>query len=418
MADSTPSASSILEELDRAIAENTIQGLTGTVELSECSSESAAALLELREELRLAAQTHGDAMVSSLKVTKTSIPLPQWVPNSIIHSLGLTSEVAVATAVNDVARSQDVSSIKSLTSELQRATSQPASERSATCSDVPRPASLPQEQASRPSSTTTIGPGTAPADPQYVPFAQCTFVLTRGPRKGNYCLEPCVRGDGHQNMHRGSCRCQLHFRNLTSSDDAAAAVSPTPAVSQPQHFNIASNSSACSSATRAMRRAALEAELARAREQRIAAEIAQLDAESQHSRHSDTRSELADRLALAGLAAAPAPSAEGAAHHSKQEVAPSKPVASMHAADQPKQQLPHHDAILAQKPVIPTLGSPCFSRSTPPPRFGHQDSPQQGSHVHFAAAEPTFSEVIRPSSLPPMPFEASTKSPFATPYID
>ena len=89
---STPSASSILEELDHAIAEH--RGLVGDFE-SE-SDQSIEALHELRKVL----VEVGDQPLDEITLGRinSNIPVPNWLPRSLTNALRITADVSASEA--------------------------------------------------------------------------------------------------------------------------------------------------------------------------------------------------------------------------------------------------------------------------------------------------------------------------------
>ena len=92
---STPSASSLLDELDFAIAEH----LRLAGQEIESEDSSIAALHQLRDML----VSIGDQPLDdiSLRVIRTAAPLPAWLPTRITSALKITCRVSGSQALED-----------------------------------------------------------------------------------------------------------------------------------------------------------------------------------------------------------------------------------------------------------------------------------------------------------------------------
>ena len=322
---SSPTLISILDELDKAIAENMVGLTAGQVE--EESEESS--IFELRGMLQQQFNQQGDINMDQISFPwdRGPIPLPGWLPRSLTDAMGMTGTSTASQALSRAIAKPQSTDIRSLSSAVERALSQHSGSKnnSRAASEHAGPSGL----------TTADRRGTLdrPSGP-----SSTTTVLIDQPVS------------------------QMNSR-----------VSPTD---QTQHFNIGTASRAASVSSRAAERARLEYELAKAKEERITAELAALDAGS--SRASEAGS-LQDRLSLAGLSrgtVSHAPAALGVAHSSK----PSD--GNVENASQSMQDNARHDQPAASQP--PQSSSPLPSRpeSLPPagtpPTFGlasYVDSP-------------------------------------------
>ena len=248
--------SSVLDELDRAIAEH-MHGNVGSVEID--SEQSSV------QELRGLLQGHfirqGDCNLDEVQVDFSRVSLPTWVPKALTDFVGATGTVSASTALASALRNPMQHNQQSLVSSSEvtaaesqhrgsRAKSRPVSEHASPGGLTIANRNESYDRPSGPSSTTTLQP------------------------------------------------------NKVSQSNSE--VSPT---NQTQLFQIGTASCGASSSSRAIERARLESQLARAKEERIAAEIAALDAGS--SRASGAGS-VQDLLLLAGLLRGAVPQAQAA----------------------------------------------------------------------------------------------------------
>jgi len=254
MTSSATTLSSVLDELDRAIAEH-MQANVGSVEIE-------SSVQELRGLLQGHFNRQGDCNLDEVQVDFSRVSLPSWVPRALTDFVGATGTVTASSALASALKNPMQHNNQSLVSSIEMAAA--ASQHSGS-----RANSRPVSEHAGPSGLTT-------AD-----------------RNGN-----------HDRPSGPSSTTTLQPDNVSQMN---SKVSPTNAT---QHFQIgttASRGASCSS--RAVERARLECELARAKEERIAAEIAALDAGS--SRASEAGS-LQDRLSLAGLSRGAVPQAQAA----------------------------------------------------------------------------------------------------------
>ena len=239
--------SSILDELDHAIAEN----MRGVV-AAECESGSSeAAVFELRGFLQQKFNTDPTLNLDDIELQYNAlpVPLPNWIPKQLTSALGWTKTVSASEALASVIQNPTGSITRGLTSAIEMATS---------VSSGSRANSRPVSEHAGPSGLTT-------AD-----------------RNGN-----------HERPSGPSSTTTLLIDQPVSHN--TNSISPT---NNTQHYKLSTPSRASSSAKNAAR-AQLELELARAKEERIQKEIEALNTSSRCSEADSLRQE-ADRLHILG----------------------------------------------------------------------------------------------------------------------
>lgn len=308
--DTTSSAtlSSVLDELDRAIAEN-LNGLTA----GQCDENSSeASVYELRGLLQRQFIQDGDMDLDQIQVDFSRIFLPAWIPKSLSDMVGLTGSMTASQALASALQNPGGHDPKTLVSAIAMASR--VSEHSGSNNN-----SRSVSECAGPSGLTTAdrrGALDRPSGPSSTTSSTTTL-----------CIEQPVS----------------HNTN---------PVSPT-SITQQYRIGTASRASGSS---RAVARAQLELELARAKEERIQRELDAINVASSRCSEDDS---LADRLSLAGLGGsrqmqATAPSREGAAHSPRhggaEEAYAADQLQKSARQDQPAaMQQPEHSPILPQK---------------------------------------------------------------------
>ena len=101
-ATSSTTISSVIEELDKAVAEN-LNGLTGGVE--QASTEQSS-ILDLLNQLQDQLRQHGDVAVDGIRLdwTGTAISLPSWLPRALTDTIGIRGSISASEALSRAVR--------------------------------------------------------------------------------------------------------------------------------------------------------------------------------------------------------------------------------------------------------------------------------------------------------------------------
>ena len=166
----TMTMSSVIDELDHAIAEN-LQGLTGAIEVDAETEESL--IMDLRAQLQQQFLRHGDVAFDeiTLEWIRTVVPLPAWVPRTLTNAIGETGSITASEALSQAIQRPRQTNIKSLASAVERAVSasqQGGSEKSFT---------PPPSEPARPSGLTSAGQiGAMKSGPTSAPSTSTTLL--------------------------------------------------------------------------------------------------------------------------------------------------------------------------------------------------------------------------------------------------
>ena len=116
----TPSAQSLIDELDHAIAE--CYAMTGATESAASSESSIAVLKELKQCLLEVGEQPLDQL--QLQQIRARVPLPAWLPRMLTDAFQTTDEISASQALSDAIRRPSQNDVSSPVSAVQRATSQ------------------------------------------------------------------------------------------------------------------------------------------------------------------------------------------------------------------------------------------------------------------------------------------------------
>ena len=112
---------SILDELDKAIAENLVDLTAGQVE----NDSEEGSIFELRGMLQMQSIQQGDLDMDqiSFQWDRGPIPLPGWMPRSITDAIGITGTSTASQALARAIAKPESTNIRSLSSAVERALS-------------------------------------------------------------------------------------------------------------------------------------------------------------------------------------------------------------------------------------------------------------------------------------------------------